>query len=158
MIDFGRRCLECKPSMHRGRAANGSWQVFMWCPYCQRRTESRNIPHREVRNLEALPIAWDNTEEAELCERCGSSEGTELHHWAPRHLFEDADEWPMSWLCVPCHLKWHQVVTPNMSERRAEFQKFVQTDPSEGMVVTDLEDWEQIEYERWCREQDSAAD
>ena len=32
------------------------------------------------------------------CHKCGSYAGTELHHWAPRHLFDDADDWPQSFL------------------------------------------------------------
>lgn len=49
------------------------------------------------------------------CEVCGSTGQTELHHWAPFHLFGDeADKWPTSLLCRPCHVRWHQTVTPNM--------------------------------------------
>ncbi|WP_425518228.1 HNH endonuclease [Nitratireductor kimnyeongensis] len=53
------------------------------------------------------------------CERCGSTEGTEVHHWAPWHLFDDADEWPTSNLCKSCHTRWHRIVTPNMSTPRS---------------------------------------
>jgi hypothetical protein len=49
-----------------------------------------------------------------VCEVC-DSEGAERHHWAPEHLFEsDSEKWPTSYLCPPCHKKWHDIVTPNM--------------------------------------------
>jgi len=52
------------------------------------------------------------------CEVCGSAEKIELHHWAPFHLFWiEADKWPTSYLCQPCHVRWHQTVTPNMGKR-----------------------------------------
>jgi hypothetical protein len=41
------------------------------------------------------------------CARCGSTAGAQLHHWAPRAIFDDADLWPMSYLCPPCHRIWH---------------------------------------------------
>lgn len=65
-----------------------------------------------------LPLEQDNHDPAP-CERCGSTTGTELHHWAPRHLFDDADAWPMSYLCPACHREWHQIVTPHMHRKKA---------------------------------------
>ena len=41
------------------------------------------------------------------CERCGSGNGTQLHHWAPRAIFDDPDDWPTGWLCPECHTFWH---------------------------------------------------
>jgi hypothetical protein len=46
-------------------------------------------------------------QEPRPCERCGSPDGTQLHHWAPYAIFADADAWPKSWLCQPCHSTWH---------------------------------------------------
>jgi len=37
---------------------------------------------------------------------CGRTD-TELHHFAPRSLFPDADNWPVLPLCVEHHLAWH---------------------------------------------------
>ena len=46
------------------------------------------------------------------CEVCGT-EGAENHHWAPSALFgSESERWPQSYLCQPCHARWHQVVTP----------------------------------------------
>jgi protein-arginine kinase activator protein McsA len=50
------------------------------------------------------------------CEVCDANEG-ELHHGAPQYLFPDSDSWPMSYLCRACHRKWHDLVTPNMSNK-----------------------------------------
>jgi DNA-directed RNA polymerase subunit M/transcription elongation factor TFIIS len=44
------------------------------------------------------------------CERCGSEDDVEVHHWAPQTLFGDADHWPTSVLCKACHVKWHSVM------------------------------------------------
>lgn len=50
-----------------------------------------------------------------VCGRCGATAGTlHRHHWAPRALFVDADDWPTSTLCPPCHSRWHSTVTPGM--------------------------------------------
>lgn len=52
------------------------------------------------------------------CEVCGSVEKIEQHHWAPFHLFgAECEKWPTSFLCQPCHVRWHQTVTPNMGKR-----------------------------------------
>ena len=39
---------------------------------------------------------------------CGRTD-IELHHFAPRSLFPDADNWPCLPLCVRCHKRWHDV-------------------------------------------------
>ena len=61
-----------------------------------------------------LPLADDMSLSAEPCAHCGSKSGTEWHHWAPKHLFEDPDNWPGDYLCKPCHKYWHDIVTPEM--------------------------------------------
>lgn len=63
-----------------------------------------------------LPV-WQGDVVRAPCEHCGSTAGTELHHWAPWHLFDDANTWPMSYLCPPCHREWHKIVTPNMHRK-----------------------------------------
>lgn len=52
------------------------------------------------------------------CEVCGSTGDTQVHHWAPFHLFGDESyDWPTGHLCQACHTRWHQLVTPNMGRR-----------------------------------------
>lgn len=54
-----------------------------------------------------------------FCEVCGSVDHLEVHHWAPRCLFDtDADLWPTALLCRACHLRWHKLVTPNMCKNK----------------------------------------
>lgn len=54
------------------------------------------------------------------CEVCGSTDSIHEHHWAPFHLFgPEAAKWPTSFLCQPCHSKWHSIVTPRMGKRNA---------------------------------------
>ena len=50
------------------------------------------------------------------CEVCGDTPA-QLHHWAPRALFGEyvADDWPMSWLCQPCHSHWHLVLNLHLA-------------------------------------------
>ena len=62
---------------------------------------------------------WSDGVDTTPCERCGDTGGVELHHWAPRSLFDDADLWPVSNLCRPCHQQWHGIVTPRLSSRKA---------------------------------------
>jgi uncharacterized protein YlaI len=51
------------------------------------------------------------------CEVCGSTGDTQVHHWAPAHLFgEESGLWPTGYLCQACHTRWHQLVTPNMGK------------------------------------------
>ena len=58
-----------------------------------------------------------STDRFVACEVCGSVGDTELHHWAPYHLFGiDADKWPTAHLCRSCHVQWHKAVTPKMGE------------------------------------------
>lgn len=53
------------------------------------------------------------------CEHCGAHEGTQLHHWAPKALFDDPDRWPVAHLCVECHAYWHRVTRTNSVARSA---------------------------------------
>jgi len=44
------------------------------------------------------------------CVRCGATTGTEMHHWAPQAIFNDADDWPVAPLCPVCHNTWHNAL------------------------------------------------
>lgn len=48
-------------------------------------------------------------DKSETCEHCGES-GVERHHWAPRAVFNDADDWPTALLCRRCHREWHSAM------------------------------------------------
>jgi hypothetical protein len=55
------------------------------------------------------------------CERCGSQDGSEYHHWAPRAIFgeQEAGLWPGAYLCRRCHMAWHELVTPQLRRKTA---------------------------------------
>lgn len=113
----------CKGKLYRDAAANGTGRVRSWCMACNRPPNPRQPFIGKVTLapgvFEGLP-AWPGQEDAwRPCEVCGRVGPVELHHWAPRHLFKDADSWPTSHLCGPCHLRWHATVTPDMGALKA---------------------------------------
>jgi hypothetical protein len=117
----------------------GHKQFAIWCncePTPQRGTF---IPHRIVKQhvhtkgltVDDIPVHHINacdgcngtgcaTCQTQPCARCGTFQHLELHHWAPQHLFHDADMWPTSLLCRTCHQHWHRTVTPNMNHRTTQ--------------------------------------
>lgn len=118
------RCVRCDhdTTMSRGRTASGGWQVFWYCFRCKKRNGAESIPHRKVPSIQALPIAWDNTDLAQRgpCDTCFRVRPLHYHHVAPRHLFGDeAELWPGIMLCETCHQRWHRMVTPLMSQPTA---------------------------------------
>ena len=98
--------------------ANGSVQYKAYCMECGGR--GGGLSHSDAVGLDPSRIPILSRNEVVPCEKCGSEEGSEVHHWAPMHLFEDAEDWPKSYLCRRCHMEWHAKVTPNMSLTRKE--------------------------------------
>lgn len=95
--------------------SNGIRMACLRCLACGRRMSDRSAAKFDM----DLPLEDDNRDRAP-CERCGSTSGTEEHHWAPKHLFGgDAYNWPTAQLCPSCHREWHKIVTPNMHRRTA---------------------------------------
>lgn len=91
---------------------------------------TEGIANRNGFALADIPLFRDNRDgccdgsgcphcQIESCGRCGSYVSVELHHWAPSYLFDDSDEWPVSFLCRACHMRWHRTVTPRMHLREA---------------------------------------
>ena len=98
-----------------GETNNGGHQIHrVVCSACGYRTPvlvQKKLMEKYAshigRSVEYLPPK----EFAPDCEVCGTK-GAEEHHWAPRSIFgEDADKWPKSHLCPPCHALWHSKVT-----------------------------------------------
>lgn len=95
--------------------SNGTAQYKFYCGECGGKAGG-NLPHDFVSQYDPAGIPTLTVHEIMSCERCGNLNGSEVHHWAPRHLFgNDCEEWPKSYLCRECHALWHKVVTPNMS-------------------------------------------
>jgi len=107
--------------------SSGIAHVHLFCRRCTYRTGARKHADYTPEQIASMPIYRVNTCwsckgagcQHCTCAHCGSQDGTELHHWAPRHLFDDSDRWPTSPLCRDCHRLWHATVTPNMAKRKA---------------------------------------
>lgn len=95
-------------TLERRIIANGANQVTAFT------SNGHFIQHIKIKMIppsifETLPIQKDYRLNNPPCARCGAY-GTELHHWAPQHLFEDSELWPQSYLCKLCHDKWHLII------------------------------------------------
>lgn len=111
------RCSQSSTIAALGKieCANGAIQFKAYCLECG--GKGSDLPHDTVSGLDVSRIPTLTRHERVPCERCGSTDGSEVHHWAPGHLFEDSLEWPTSYLCRACHMRWHSIVTPNMTTR-----------------------------------------
>ena len=92
--------------------ANSVRTLTSYCTTCGVR--SGHLPHTFYDPF-LCPVYKDNRELR--CSYCGEL-GAELHHYAPKHLFEDSHEWGTIPLCIWHHREWHRIVTPNMSHTR----------------------------------------
>lgn len=93
-----------EPELVIQRAANGYRHPKLRCRTCYKVLASPKL--RDIDESAAV-AETRSPAEAAPCQRCGSTEGAEKHHWAPIHLFTDADDWPTAMLCPPCHTRWH---------------------------------------------------
>jgi hypothetical protein len=109
----------CEARWFRVRTANGGQTARSFCTTCHRKgpDDKAFAPLSDFFPFEVSRMPdWSEVEPEHdgKCEKCGAVGPVERHHWAPWHLFADANSWPTSLLCGPCHRRWHQVVTPNM--------------------------------------------
>ena len=119
-------CRTCKiqteATLYRGVRESGALFYCWKCNRCEcqgpfggplyiskDKVES-HLTEIQLYNLPVLPARFE-----QRCSKCGER-GAELHHWAPRALFgkDEADQWPKDYLCVTCHRRWHQLVTPSL--------------------------------------------
>jgi hypothetical protein len=91
------------------RVSTGSIQARHQCIMCGR-VMTFSLPYTEAEAAQ-FPKVKDNVSD-QPCERCGSTEGVEEHHWAPVSVFgaHEADRWPVAALCRSCHREWHRVM------------------------------------------------
>ena len=128
-----RRDEPCDAEYLMHHTANGGRVARSWCERCNCTpptsvmrlfTPLSKLPPGEVTRMRAwddvVPNALDDQKE---CAHCGKFGPVECHHWAPRHLFADADQWPQSYLCGPCHKLWHATMTPRMSSAAGVMQE-----------------------------------
>ena len=80
------------------------------CPVCRRNpTPQRAFLPKANYDLEKLPIFENLAKDAPKCDVKGCINiGVEYHHYAPRHLFDNADDWLTGWLCKQHHAEWHK--------------------------------------------------
>ena len=75
---------------------------------------------------DTLPVhtpEWKSGDHLTYCVRCGK-EGAQNHHFAPRSLFPDADEWPQGYLCEKHHTQWHNALDVEI-RRNARDREFI---------------------------------
>ena len=102
-------CYHCKGRCDHGSTltgyiikSNGAEQPRRVCFNCGVTFDAKS----EVGAVYDLLL--DDLRDGRPCERCGdTASGVELHHYAPRNTFRDADSWATGWLCIPCHREWH---------------------------------------------------
>lgn len=101
------------------KIANGTYQVIDWCQECGRNARKTHIiSHKQAGDIERLPLLSDYTLDMPPCDRCGSKDGVEWHHFGVRHVFgeHDADTWPGAYLCRDCHTIWHFTIANHYSQ------------------------------------------
>jgi hypothetical protein len=106
------RCKICNTNciIYRQINTSGSRVVVERCPNCGRNPNTGR-PFLSVKDYdwESLPLLEDLSLSASPCAVIGcTNTGTEFHHFAPRHLFDNSDDWPVAWLCREHHREWHE--------------------------------------------------
>lgn len=123
MTEYCKRCGTAS-LLARDKTSNGATQVFYWCVHCGRLANGSRafLSHTYVTrilkvDIDSLPVIERYPKIINPCAYAGCpNTNTEEHHFAPRHLFTDAELWPKAFLCAEHHRRWHQVVTPAMCE------------------------------------------
>lgn len=124
------KCLKCESEDLKIGITNTQSGSTIYPVYCNQCGDVSNkyikkyvaleyaITNGPLEYVETNTAKWMKEKQQQIkCEVCDINEG-ELHHWAPQYLFQDADSWPKSYLCRACHRKWHDLVTPNMSNKK----------------------------------------
>ena len=91
---------------------NGAKAVTDRCPECMKCPNPNRafLPMREY-DWNTLPLYKDDKDNCIPCSYIGcENKGTELHHFAPKQFFQDADNWPMNYLCKYHHDLWHKTI------------------------------------------------
>jgi hypothetical protein len=143
---YGRqRCAHVAVELGALVTSNGTRQIVRYCLDCRAKL-SGAIAYSILRDElgidpATVPVFRDQEKELRPCEACGEPAHLHQHHWAPKHLFPDLVEqelapspvfpdghtystpeyelWPKSFLCPSCHERWHRIVTPDMSRKKA---------------------------------------
>lgn len=105
-------CKSCgtETQIFRQINSSGSRVVVERCPECGRNpNKGKPFLKKADFDWESLPLFQDASLTAEPCSYKGcENKGTEWHHYAPQHLFDDADNWGAGYLCQYHHRLWHE--------------------------------------------------
>lgn len=127
MIPVAIQCEECQGYTIRrvkNRIASGAYQVFDLCLDCGKnaRGSALYIPHQRAGiPLDKIPLFMDYTSNSPPCYVCGRTDGTELHHFAPQHIFPDAHKWPQEYLCKKHHDEWHVMMAAHIQSGECRY-------------------------------------
>src|SRR5574343_282456 len=90
--------------------SSGAKVIGERCPKCGQNTiKGKPFLSKTDYVWESLPLLSDATASAEPCSVKGcNNKGVQLHHFAPRHLFNNADDWATGYLCQKHHEEWHE--------------------------------------------------
>lgn len=106
-------CPHCKTEetvIYRQVNSSGSKVVVERCPNCHR-NPNKGKPFLPLQNYnwDELPLFENYSDQSMPCCVAGCANiGTEYHHFAPRHLFDNPDGWPTGYLCKEHHNEWHE--------------------------------------------------
>jgi len=93
-------------------AINGRNDISAWCLSCGGQSEA--LKHAEIKKegveISKIVTVSDRTmENTTICAVVGcENKGQEYHHFAPKHLFNNAGDWPAAYLCNDHHREWHK--------------------------------------------------
>jgi hypothetical protein len=111
--EWAQVTCQCGAGFELARRINSNG-VHLWklrCIGCRRDIGGAIAYERLPVEARELVPELERPDPGRKCARCGEWKlGVELHHWAPRKFFADADEWPQSWLCPECHHHWHKTM------------------------------------------------
>jgi hypothetical protein len=116
-------CPRCggEPVLYREKNSNGADVITARCHLCNGFVDSRHryLPKDEHPNWKDYPLFRDLTKESPKCSVNGcNNHDVEWHHYAPRSLFANADDWAAGWLCMAHHLEWHEKTKTGMFAKR----------------------------------------
>ena len=109
-------CPHAQIEVYRQEATNGALIVYLRCKSCNENPFGVGvaIPHSIVRGCGIdpwfLPEHGQRAPDYEVCAHCRERKPGEVHHFAPKVRFHDADNWPTAYLCNDCHQLWHDVM------------------------------------------------
>lgn len=90
---------------------DGSSRCVLICEDCRATVNRKKCSAQKTHAVIHDGRRENHTPECEV-HGCPSHD-TQLHHWAPQALFDDAGDWPRSWLCRSHHQRWHQTTGTN---------------------------------------------